>query len=311
VPELKRGYLYAGAAYGLWGLFPLYWKLLQPSSAFEILAHRMVWSMVLAAIVLLALRRIRGVRALLRNRRTTIALVTAGVFITLNWGTYIYGVNTDRVVEAALGYFLNPLVTVLMGVLVLGERLRRLQWAAVVTGAVALTVLTIDYGHLPWIALILGFSFGFYGLIKKKTNVPAAEGLFAETAVVTVPALVFLVYLQAAGTGTFATISWQHSLLLAAGGIVTAVPLLFFAGAASRLPMSALGMGQYIAPSIQFVIGVALFNEPMSTARWIGFGIVWLALVMFSVDALHKSRKRDSILILEPAAAPATGTRDQ
>ncbi|MFD0558257.1 chloramphenicol-sensitive protein RarD [Stackebrandtia endophytica] len=309
--ELKRGYLYAGAAYGLWGLFPLYWKLLQPSSAFEILAHRMVWSMALAAIVLLSLRRIAGIRALFRNRRTVIALAAAGLFITFNWGTYIYGVNTDRVVETALGYFLNPLVTVLMGVLILGERLRRLQWAAVATGAVALAVLTIDYGQLPWIALILGFSFGFYGLIKKKTNVPAAEGLFTETAAVTLPALAFLIYLHTTGSGTFATISWAHTLLLVGGGVVTAVPLLFFAGAATRLPMSALGMGQYIAPSLQFVIGVALFNEPMSTLRWVGFGIVWLALVMFSVDALHKSRKRDGVLRLDAAIATAGADRDR
>lgn len=301
MPEVKRGYLFAAAAYGLWGLFPLYWKLLIPSSAGEILAHRMVWSMVFTGLVLLALRRSSGMRRVLSDKRTMLALAAAGVIITVNWGTYIYGVNSGHVVETSLGYFLNPLVTVLMGVIILKERLRRLQWAAVVVAAVAVVALTIDYGRLPWIALILGFSFAFYGLIKKQVRVAALEGLFSETAVVVIPALGFLIWLQAAGDGTFMAVSWWHTLLLMGGGLATAIPLLFFASAAGRLPMTALGMGQYIAPSIQFLLGVLVFGEAMPVARWVGFGIVWLALVLFSVDALIQARRKRSA---SPAAEP-------
>ena len=294
---MKRGYLYAGAAYVLWGLFPLYWKLLLPAGPVEILAHRMVWSMVFTGVLLLALSRFGAIRRLLRDRRATMALAGAGVFISLNWGTYIYGVNAGQVVETSLGYFLNPLVTVLMGVLVLKERLRRLQWIAVVVGALALIVLTLDYGRIPWIALVLGFSFAFYGLIKKQVKVAALEGLFAETAVVVIPAIGFLAWLSMSGDGTFATVSWGHTLLLLGAGLATAIPLLFFAGAAGRLPMAALGMGQYIAPSLQFLIGVVVFGEAMSVVRWIGFGIVWLALVLFSVDALTQHRRRAATAI--------------
>jgi chloramphenicol-sensitive protein RarD len=194
-------------------------------------------------------------------------------------------------------------------VVVMRERLRRMQWAAVGTGAVAMATLTVDYGRLPWIALVLGFSFAIYGLLKKQVNLPAAEGLFAETAAVTIPAAGFLIWMQFNGTTTFTTISTGHTLLMAGAGIVTAIPLLFFAGAATRLPMTALGMGQYIAPSIQFVIGVTVYQEEMPGARWLGFGLVWLALLVFTLDALGHGR-RTRRLAATPVPAPAvTPTR--
>ncbi|GAA4908662.1 hypothetical protein GCM10023223_27980 [Stackebrandtia albiflava] len=268
----------------------------------------MVWSAVFTGLLLVGLRRFRHLRAALRDTRTVVTLVLAGVIITVNWGTYIYGVNSGHVVESALGYFLNPLVTVLLGVVVLRERLRRLQWAAVGIGAVAMVTLTLDYGRLPWIALVLGCSFATYGLLKKQVRMPAADGLFAETAVVTLPAAGFLVWLHATGEGTFGTVSLGHGLLMAGAGLVTAIPLLFFAGAASRLPMTALGMGQYIAPSIQFVIGVAVFHEAMPAARWIGFGLVWLALLAFTVDAFGHGRRLRAARRAAAEPLPATST---
>ena len=301
--ELKRGWLFCVAAYAMWGLFPLYWKLLRPTGAVEILAHRFLWSFVLVAVVLLALRRFGTVKAVFRRRRTLAAVTVAGVFISANWGTYIYGVNTDRVVETSLGYFLNPLVTVLMGVIVLRERLRAAQWAAVAIGFIALGVLTVDYGHLPWIALVLGFSFATYGLVKKQVKLPAAEGLFTETSVLMVPVLGFLGWLTVTGDSSFTSVSAGHSLLLVGAGVVTAIPLLFFAGAANRLPMTALGMGQYIAPTIQFLIGIVVYHEAMSPARWVGFGLVWLALVVFTGDAVRHARARSRRP--EPATATA------
>jgi chloramphenicol-sensitive protein RarD len=292
VSDLKRGYLFAAAAYGLWGLMPLYWKLLRPSGAVEILAHRLVWSFVLVAAVLAVTRRLGTVRTLLHRRRAMWLLALAGIIITVNWGTYIYGVNSGRVVESALGYFMNPLVTVLLGVIVLRERLRVAQWTAVGVGGTALVVLSLDYGRLPWIALILGFSFAAYGLVKKTLGFPAAEGLFAETAAMLLPAVAYLVFLQSTGDSTFATTSWSHALLLAGAGLVTAIPLLFFAGAANRLPMTALGMTQYIAPSLQFLIGVIVFHEAMPVARWLGFSLVWAALVIFTADAVRHARRQ-------------------
>ena len=295
---MKRGYLYAGAAYVLWGLFPLYWKLLLPAGPVEILAHRMVWSMVFTGVLLLTLSRFGAIRRLLRDRRAAMALAGAGVFISLNWGTYIYGVNAGQVVETSLGYFLNPLVTVLMGVLVLKERLRRLQWIAVVVGALALIVLTLDYGRIPWIALVLGFSFAFYGLIKKQVKVAALEGLFAETAVVVIPAIGFLAWLS---MNTRSSV--RHRLMGAHPPVVGRGPGHRDPAAVLRRrgrPPTDGGVGDgavHCAVTAVSDRGVVVFGEAMSVVRWIGFGIVWLALVLFSVDALTQHRRRAATAI--------------
>ncbi|MFG3553715.1 EamA family transporter RarD [Micromonospora sp. NPDC047557] len=288
---LRLGYLYGIGAYLLWGFFPLYFKLLRPTGPLEILAHRIVWSVLFVALLLGALRNIGFLRALLRRRRTVAGIVAASALIAINWGIYIYGVSSNRVVETALGYFINPLVVVLLGVTVLRERLRPAQWVALGIGASAVAVLAVDYGRLPWLALSLAFSFAGYGLIKKQLGLPAAEGLFVESAVLALPALGYLAWLNRHGGLTFGHVSAGHTALLVLAGAATAIPLLLFAGAANRLPLTGLGMIQYLAPILQLACGVLIFHEPMPPARLAGFALVWLALVVFTADAIRQARQ--------------------
>ncbi|MBB6556397.1 EamA family transporter RarD [Nonomuraea rubra] len=291
MPDLRRGVFFGIAAYTMWGLFPLYWPLLRPSGAVEILAHRMVWSLVVVVAVL-ALRKHWGwVKEIVRQPKKLGLLTLAAIFVTVNWGTYIYAVNTGHVVESALGYFINPLVNVLFGVVLLRERLRGLQWVAVGFGALAVLVLTLDYGRLPWIALTLAFSFGVYGLVKKKANVAATESLAVETLVLLLPALGYLGFLQVAGQATFGQEGARHVLLMVGAGVITAVPLLCFGAAAISVPLSTIGLLQYIAPILQFGCGVLIAKEVMPSSRWIGFSIVWLALAVFTYDSLRAARK--------------------
>jgi chloramphenicol-sensitive protein RarD len=269
---------------------PVYIKLVRRAGPLEILAHRVVWSVVLVALVLAAMRRWSAVRELLRRPKAIAAIAFAAALLAVNWGTYIYGVNTDRVVETALGYFINPLVTVVLGVTVLRERLRPAQWVAVGIGAGAVAVLSVDYGRLPYIALTLAATFGGYGLVKKRLHLPAAEGLLFESGVLAVPAVAYLVWLTAVHRSTFGDDTGLTLLLLLAGA-VTAVPLLFFAGAANRIPLTALGILQYLTPTIQLGLGVLVFHEPMPPARLVGFALVWLALVVFTADGLRQARR--------------------
>jgi chloramphenicol-sensitive protein RarD len=302
----RTGYLYGVAAYLCWGLFPLYWKLLRPSTPLEILAHRIVWSLVLVAIVVAVARGWRRIRELGRDRRRLALITIAAVVLAANWGVYIYAVNADRVVETSLGYFINPLVTVLLGVFVLHEHLRPAQWVALGLGAAAIGVLTVDYGHVPYIALILAFSFAFYGLTKKRLGVPATDGLFVESAVLALPAAAFLAVLAVRGESTFGHASLGHALLLVASGVATAVPLLLFAGAANRIPLSAIGLLQYLAPIMQLGIGVLIYGEPMPPARLAGFALVWLALVVFSWDGIRHVRRQARYRARLVAPEPAT-----
>jgi chloramphenicol-sensitive protein RarD len=281
--------LYGAAAYLLWGLFPLFWPLLEPSGALEILAHRMVWSLAVVVVLLGLARNWSWMRRLSRRRLGLLAL--AAVFITVNWGTYIWGVNNERVVETSLGYFANPLVTVVMGVVLLGERLRRLQWVAIGVASLAILVLTVDYGRPPWIAMVLAFSFAMYGLLKKQAGVGAVESLAVETAVLLLPALAFLAFLASRGEGTFAGFGPGHAALLVASGVVTAVPLLAFGAAAIRVPLSTIGMLQYLAPVLQFLIGVLIYDEPMPPSRLAGFALVWVALMLLTYDMLRSHRR--------------------
>ncbi|MEY9962183.1 chloramphenicol-sensitive protein RarD [Streptacidiphilus sp. MAP12-16] len=298
--EERRGFWFGVAAYGVWGLFPLYWPLLKPSGAGEILANRMVWSLVAVLAVLAAQRNWGWIRPLLRQPRRIALIALAATVISVNWGMYIWGVNSGHVVETSLGYFINPLVTIAFGVLVLRERLRLVQWLAVGVGAVAVVVLTLGYGHLPWIALTLAFSFGSYGLIKKKVGLGGVESLAGETAFQFLPALGFLVYLGVSGSGTLGrtlpgSYGWGHTVLLLLCGVVTAVPLLAFGAAAVRVPLTMLGLLQYLAPVFQFLLGIAVFHERMPTARWVGFALVWAALAMLTWDALRQARRTRSL----------------
>ena len=278
-------------AHGMWGLFPLYWPLLKPSAAEEILAHRVAWSLVTCLVLLAVVRGGARILALAREPRRAAALTAAAVFIGINWYVYIWAVNHGHVVEAALGYFVNPLIAVLLGVGVLGERLRPLQWVAVAVGAAAVLVLTVDYGRPPWIALVLAGTFAAYGLLKKVAAMPAVEGLTVETLVLFLPATAYLVWHTSTGAGTFTSAGTTHAVLLASTGVVTAIPLLWFAGAANRLPLSTLGLLQYLTPVLQFLLGVLVFHETMPVARWAGFGLVWLALAVFTVEAVRYQRR--------------------
>ncbi|MET8047161.1 EamA family transporter RarD [Streptosporangium sp. NPDC005286] len=287
MPETRRGVLYGIAAYAMWGLFPLYWPLLKPSGALEILAHRIAWSLVAVVAILAVRRHWSWFRELLRTPRKIGLLVLAAVLVTINWGVYIYAVNTGHVVESALGYFINPLVSVLFGVLILKERLRPWQWAAVGLGTVAVVMLTVDYGRPPWIALALAASFGTYGLVKKIAGVGAAESMTIETLVLLLPALGYLAYLGQQGTSTFGNWGAGHALLLAGAGVVTAVPMLCFTAATLRVPLTTIGLLQYIAPILQFLCGVVVMREVMPPSRWVGFAIIWLALSVFTWDSLR------------------------
>jgi len=287
----ERSGLAAGTiAYVFWGLVVLYWPLVEPAAAVEILAHRIAWSLVLVVVVLAVGRRLASLVAL--DRRQAGLLTLAAVLIALNWGIYIHAVNSEQVVEASLGYFINPLITVALGVLVLGERLRREQRLALGLATVAVLVLTADYGRPPWIALALALSFALYGFLKKRAGVDAFESLGFETLVLIVPAVLYLVWLGSTGAGTLTSEGPGHAVLLVGAGVVSALPLLLFGAAAVRIPLTTLGLLQYLAPTIQFFCGVVVLGEAMPAARLAGFALVWLALLVFTLDSLRAVRAR-------------------
>lgn len=298
--ETRRGALFGAAAYLLWGVFPLYFPLLHPASAVEILAHRVVWSLVVVALLVQVTRSWAGVRAIFGDRDKLLRLTGAAALLAVNWGVYIYGVTSDRVVETSLGYFINPLVTVMLGVLFLRERLRRPQVVALAVAAVAVLFLSVQNGRPPWIALTLAFSFGTYGLLKKTAVVGALEGLTVETAVLTPVALLYLVGLQATGNATLTSHGPGHATLLVLTGLVTAVPLLFFGAAASRLPLTTLGVLQYFTPTMQFLLGVLFFHEALGVARLLGFCLVWVALCLFTADLITQRHRQVGLVVPEP-----------
>ncbi|MEV5736628.1 EamA family transporter RarD [Streptomyces sp. NPDC052292] len=308
--EHRTGLVNGFAAYGMWGLVPLFWPLLKPAGAMEILAHRMAWSLVFVAVALVFVRRWAWAGELLRQPRRLGLVVVAAAVITVNWGVYIWAVNSGHVVEASLGYFINPLVTIAMGVLLLKERLRRAQWAAVAVGAAAVVVLTVGYGRPPWISLCLAFSFATYGLVKKKVGLGGVESLAAETAVQFVPAFGYLVWLGVHGGATFTTGGTGHALLLASTGVVTALPLVCFGAAAIRVPLSTLGLLQYLAPVFQFLLGILYFHEAMPLERWAGFALVWLALVLLTWDALRAARRPRVVAVSPLVEAPDPARTD-
>lgn len=288
-------------AYGLWGVFPLYFHLLQGVSPVEVVANRVVWSLVFLAILITVTRSWARMLAAARSPRQVGLLAVAAGFLAINWGVYVWAVISDQVVEASLGYFINPLVSVALGVLVLRERLRSLQWVAVGIAVLAVLVLTFSYGRPPWISIILAVSFGVYGLIKKQVGLGSVESLTIETATLAPFALVVIGVMAAHGEAGLTSGDPTLTVLLILLGVVTALPLLAFGGAATRIPLSTLGLLQYLTPVIQFLIGVVIFSEPMTTSRWIGFVLVWISLVVMSIDGLRSTRGRTSALeVVEP-----------
>ncbi|HUR15482.1 MAG TPA: EamA family transporter RarD [Mycobacteriales bacterium] len=285
----REGLTFGVGAYALWGLFPLFWPLLEPASAPEVLAHRVLWSLALMCVLLRVARGWPALRAVEPSQVRRLAV--ASVLLASNWGLYIYGVNSGQVVETSLGYFITPLVSVALGVVVLGERLRPAQQLAIGFAVAAVAVLTVENGRPPYIALGLALSFGTYGLLKKQANVGALASLSIETAVTAPLAAAYLLWLALVGSGTFTGHGPDHVLLLLSSGVVTAVPLLLFGAAATRVPLVTLGVLQYLAPTLQLLVGLSVRHEPFGPVRLVGFGLVWVALAVFSADLLRHHRR--------------------
>jgi chloramphenicol-sensitive protein RarD len=285
----KLGLLFGISAYSLWGAFPLYWPLLEPANPLEIVSHRAVWTLVFCFIVLAATKALKSTLVTLKRPTVAVKLFLSSLLISINWLVYIWATNNQHVVEASLGYYINPLIIIGFGVILLKEKMRPLQWAAVSIATIGVLVLTFDYGRLPWIALALALSWGSYGLIKKQLGLGALEGLAIETFISSFFYLAYLIYIGNQGTGQFGH-SWGLTALLISAGAVTAIPLLLFNGSTNRLPFTTIGLLQYITPTLQFSIGVWVLNEDMPTARWIGFLIIWAALVTLAIDLIRSSR---------------------
>jgi len=286
------GLLFGVSAYTLWGLFPIYWPLLKPANPLEIVSHRAVWTLVFCFIILALTKALKPTLALLKRPKIVAGLFLSSILISINWIIYIYAANNEHVVEAALGYYINPLVVIATGVIVLKEKMRPLQWFAVGVAAIGVGVLTFDYGRLPWIALGLALSWGSYGLVKKQLGLGALEGLSIETLLSSGAYLGYLIWLGNSGEGQFSH-SLKLTLLLIGAGAVTAIPLLLFNGSTNRLPLTLVGLLQYITPTIQFCIGVWYYHEAMPAARWVGFTIIWVALMSLAIDLVRSGRAVD------------------
>ncbi|MDP1546056.1 MAG: EamA family transporter RarD [Anaerolineales bacterium] len=299
---MNKGIWSGFAAYALWGFFPIYWKLLQQVPALQLLGHRIGWSFGLLTLYILLSRQWNDFRSVAFQRKTIGIYAIAGVLLSINWLIYVWGVNAGFIVETSLGYFINPLLSVLFGVVFLHERLRPTQWIPVVLAAIGVTYLTVTYGSLPWIALSLAFSFGLYGLVKKLSPLGSVYGLTLETGIVFPIALVYLAVVQSNGTGAFLQEGLTVDLLLIGAGIVTTIPLLMFASAAKQIPLNMIGVLQYLAPTIQFLIGIFVYKEAFDTTRLIGFSIVWLALIIFWVENIMAHRPP-----MQPIPEPGEG----
>lgn len=292
---MKKGLIFVFLAYTLWGFFPIYFKFLHEAPALQIMAHRVTWSFIFL-VFLIALRKEFSQILKSFTKKIILTYTIAGILLAINWLTYVWGVNAGFVVETSLGYFINPLVSVVLGVVFLKEKLRNLQWIPVVLATIGVIYLAIDHGSLPWIALVLASTFGTYGLIKKIAPLPSIHGLTVETGAILIPAVLFLLFVQFNGTAAFGHSSPQTTFLLALSGIITAIPLILFASGAPKVPLTTIGILQYIAPTIQFLIGVFIYDEPFTTGKLIGFSIVWIALIIFTVEGLSNGYRRNHVL---------------
>jgi chloramphenicol-sensitive protein RarD len=294
---MNKGILLAIGAYGIWGFLPIYWKTIDVVPAAQILSHRIVWSFTFLCLIIFIKKDLSAFRLAIQSKKILATFSLAAMLIGVNWLTYIWGVNAEYIVETSLGYFINPLVSVLLGVIFLKERLRSLQWLPIILAAIGVLYLTISYGALPWIALVLALTFGLYGLIKKTTPLNSLHGLSLETGILFLPALLFLFFAEGQGSGLIGHTSWIITLLLILTGIVTALPLLLFASAAKQINLSTLGILQYIAPTMQFLIGVSIYGEPFTQSRLIGFSIIWAALLIYSLEGIMEKRRSTQVIL--------------
>ena len=288
----RKGLIAVAAAYILWGFSPIYWKSVHTVPALELLCHRIAWSFVFVALLMAAKRQWEWLRRARENPAALLRFLLTACFLTFNWFTYVWAMKADRIVDASLGYFINPLFSVLLGVFFLKERLRLWQWVAVGTAAGGLIFLTLGYGAFPWLSFALAVSFGFYGLLRKTASFGALEGLMVETTILFLPALSYLVYRELAGGASFGHAGAATNILLVLAGVVTALPLFWFAYGARRVELSTVGILQYIAPTLQFLLGVLVYGESFAKARLIGFGVIWLGIVIYSVEGVVQGRKR-------------------
>lgn len=288
---MKQGIIAAVCAFSIWGIMPLYWKLIQEVPAPEIMTHRIIWSMLFVAALLVFRRQFMGALKYYKNRKQLAASLCCSLLIALNWLTYIWSVNNGYIIESSLGYFINPIINIILGVLLLKERLRSMQWLSVALASTGVGYLTYSYGSPPWIALTLACSFGLYGLLRKKSPIPSLEGLAMETSLLLIPALLYTFWLSWNSTASFGQHSISSDLLLIGGGIITAIPLLFFSYAAQRIPLSTLGIIQYIGPTLQLLIGIWVYNESFEGPRAIAFTIIWSALAIYSLEGSYRAAK--------------------
>lgn len=289
---MNKGTLYAIGAYGLWGLFPLYWKLLQHVPALQLIGHRIVWSFVSLLVILIFLRQVKPFKKAALSFSMIRIYALAAILVGINWLVYVWAVNSGHVVETSLGYFINPLISVLIGVIFFRERLRLWQWIPIGIAGIGVLYLTFAFGKLPWIALTLAFSFAFYGMVKKIAPLGSLHGLTLETIILLVPAVFYLVHAESAGNGAFLHSGIGADLLMLGTGLITTIPLLLFASAAKRIPLSIIGVLQYIAPTIQFFIGILVYHEVFTKRQFVGYGFVWVALIIFGADSYSAYRKR-------------------
>jgi chloramphenicol-sensitive protein RarD len=299
---MNKGIWYAIGAYGVWGMLPIYWKWLRDVPELQVIGHRVVWSFLILLAITFAARRGPQLIAALRRPRVIAAYSATAVLIAINWLAYIWAVNANLIVETSLGYYINPLLSVLMGVIVLRERLRALQWVAIALAGAGVVYLTFVYGRLPWVALTLAFSFTFYGLIKKTTPLDALSGLTIETGVMLLPAVIFLGFVESTSAGALRHADALTVALLLGAGVTTTLPLMLFALAAQRIPLSLIGVLQYIAPTMQFLIAVFVYGEPFSPAQLIGFCMVWAALIIFGGEGLlrYRAQQRRAPILERP-----------
>jgi chloramphenicol-sensitive protein RarD len=288
---MNKGILYAVLAYGIWGILPIYWKSIQEVPAPQILGHRIIWSFAFLAAIVYFRKDWLAFGKAIKNRKSILIFSLSAAIISVNWLTYIWAVNAGFIVETSLGYFINPLISVLLGVVFLKEKLRTTQWVPVGLALVGVLYLTFQYGELPWIALLLATTFGLYGLIKKTAPLNSLHGMTLETGMLFIPALIFLILSESQGTGAFGHTSWFTGVLLAFTGVATALPLLLFSNAARRINLSTLGFLQYFAPTLQFLIGVLIYNEPLTNERLVGFVIIWIALILYSFEGFYTRRR--------------------